>query len=265
MKCTVLGVGVFGPGLICWPSARAVLRGEAVYAHCEPAVPPATLLPPAERRRATTTTRLALTAAQEALVLSGIDPTTVPVVFASSSGSADIIHDICAMLAADDYQISPTKFHNSVHNAASGYYSIAAGSHRGATSLCAYNGSAAAGLLETAVQVNDGGAPVLLVSFDAPYPFPLSVVRPMRDAWAIALLLGSSTPASRVAQLSLTVVHGATAESIVEEPVLEAARMRNPAARMLPLLAALARRDGRAAQTVDLRQQNGSALHVEVT
>ena len=265
MKCAVLGVGVFGPGLLSWQEARAVFRDEAAYAHLESILPPAALLPPAERRRAPPTTRLALTAAQDALAASGVDPKTVPVVFATSSGSGDVIHDICAMLAADDTQISPTKFHNSVHNAASGYYSIAAGSHRGATSLCAHDGSAVAGLLEAAVQVADGGETVLLVAFDAPYPFPLSAARPMSDSWAIGLLLGDRECASPLARLTFSVADGTIAESTVAEPALEAARVHNPTARLLPLVAAIARRDGSTLQRIVLRQQNGGSLHVEVT
>ena len=110
------------------------------------------VLPSRERRRATPSTRIALTTAQQALTHAGLDAKAVPAVFGSSSGNPDIIHDICAMLAAGDYLISPTKLHNSVHNAASGYYSIAVASHRAVTSLCAFDGTATAALLETAVQ-----------------------------------------------------------------------------------------------------------------
>lgn len=256
MRCAVLGVGVFGPGLPDWSTARGVLRGEAGYAHAANAVPPATLLPPAERRRATSSTRLALTAAQEALAGSGVDPRAVPAVFASSSGSAEMLHDICAMLAAGDDQISPTKFHNSVHNAASGYYSIAVGSRRGATSICAYDDSAAAGLLEAMVQAVDGNEPVLLVSFDLPYPFPLSLARPIEDAWAIGLVL---SPGAAGPQIAVR-LDGAAPESTLDIASLESARRHNPAARLLPLLAALARGG---AQQVVLAQKNG-ALRIDV-
>ena len=93
------------------------------------------------------------------------------------------------MLAAGDYQISPTKFHNSVHNAASGYYSIAVASHSAVTSLCAFDGTATAALLETAVQAIAAHSPVLMVCYDLPYPFPLSEARPTVDAWSLALVL----------------------------------------------------------------------------
>ena len=256
MRAAVLGVGVFGPGLPDWNAARAVFRGEAAYMHTANAVPPATLLPAAERRRATTSTRLALTAAQEALANAGVDPKVVPAVFASSSGSAEVLHDICEMLAAGDYQISPTKFHNSVHNAASGYYSIAVGSRRGATSVCAYDDSAAAGLLEAVTQAVDGNEPVLLVSFDLPYPFPLSSVRPIQDAWAIGIVLGRDATRPQVT----VTIDPTGSESTLEIADLASVPQHNPTARLLPLVAALARGG---AQRVALARKNG-ALRIDV-
>ncbi|MEP6608062.1 MAG: beta-ketoacyl synthase chain length factor [Burkholderiaceae bacterium] len=262
IACSVLGVGVCGPGLADWAAARQVLSGASAYVRSDNAAPSSRLLPPAERRRATPATRVALTAAQQALDHAGLDATQVPAVFASSSGNPDIIHDICAMLAAGDYQISPTKFHNSVHNAASGYYSIAVASHRAVTSLCAFDGSATAGLLEAAVQAIAADAPVLMVSYDLPYPFPLSQARPMIDAWALALVLAPPTFRPAMAQLTLT--NGGTGaekdvDTVLSDPLLESIRAGNPTARMLPLIAALAAPQP---SEVVLRQGNGDTLRV---
>ncbi len=260
--CAVLGVGVFGPGLADWPAARAVFSGSASYLHADNLPPASGLLPAAERRRATPSTRAALTAAQQALAHATLDAKAVPAVFASSSGNPDIIHDICAMLAADDYQISPTKFHNSVHNAASGYYSIAVASHRPVTSVCALDGTAAAALLEAAVQAADESAPVLMVCYDLPYPFPLSEARPIIDAWAIALILAPQGSASAIAQLTISDVAEDVADTELAGPALEAERRGNPTARLLPLLEALAQ--PRSSEVV-LRQGNGRALRVRVS
>src|SRR5882672_4049046 len=241
----VRGIGVFGPGCIGWPATRSVLAREhrdpgALEPPAEPgAPPPADLLPAIERRRATPSTRLALAVAQEALAAARVDPSDVPAVFASSSGSPSIIHDLCAMLAANDFQISPTKFHNSVHNAASGYYSIATSCRRGATTICAYDATAAVALLEASAQVLFEPGPVLLVSYDIPYPPPLSWARPMADSWGVALLLTARASPNALAQLQLA--PGAAAETQMTEPALEAARASNPTARFLPLLWALAR------------------------
>ncbi|HVE88371.1 MAG TPA: beta-ketoacyl synthase chain length factor [Burkholderiaceae bacterium] len=259
-----MGIGVYGPGLVDWAAASKVLSGAAAYVRADNAAPPSGLLPAAERRRATPSTRIALTAAQQALTHAGLDAKAVPAVFASSSGNPDIIHDICAMLAAGDYQISPTKFHNSVHNAASGYYSIAVASHCAVTSLCALDGTATAALLETAVQASAAEMPVLMVSYDLPYPFPLSEARPTIDAWSLALVLAPPTFESAIAHLILTdgtSANADAADTALSDRQLESIRLGNPTARMLPLFAALAQ--PRACDIV-LRQGNGRALRVAV-
>lgn len=260
ITCAVLGIGVYGPGLVDWPAARAVFSGSAAYARADNAAPPSGLLPAAERRRATPSTRTALTAAQQALLHAQVDAKMVPAVFGSDSGSPEIIHEICAMLAAGDYQISPTKFHNSVHNAASGYYSIAVESHRAVTSLCAFDGTATATLLEAVVQATADRTPVLMVCYDLPYPFPLSEARPTVDAWAVALVVAPADCASAIAQLTLSDVAEDSPETALTDPELNSARTRNPTARLLPLLAALAQPH---LSEVVLRQGNGRALRVQ--
>ena len=262
ISCTVLGIGVHGPGLADWTAARRVFMGVAAYVRADNTAPPSGLLPAAERRRATPSTRIALTTAQQALTQAGLDAKTLPAVFASSSGNPDIIHDICAMLAASDYQISPTKFHNSVHNAASGYYSIAVASHSAVTSLCAFDGTATAALLETVVQAIAGQSPVLMVCYDLPYPFPLFEARPTVDAWSLALVLAPPGFKGAVAQLKLTDGMDRTKEAqdtVLVEPELESVRRGNPTARLLPLFAALAQAGS---SEVVLRQSNGRPLFV---
>jgi hypothetical protein len=150
-----------------------------------------------------------------------------------------------------------------VHNAASGYYSIAVASHSAVTSLCAFDGTATAALLETAVQAIAADSPVLMVSYDLPYPFPLSEARPLVDAWSLALVLAPSEFEPAVAHLTLT--DGSTSDTttasdtVLAEPQLESIRRGNPTARMLPLFAALAQPGP---SQVVLRQGNGRALLV---
>jgi hypothetical protein len=271
LSAWVNGIGLWSPSMPSWDAARARLTAGAVPAGAgadaiaaDGKPPPATWLPPNERRRATLGTRLVLSVAQEALTQAGWDAASVPSVFASSSGSPEITDELCAMLAAGDTQISPTKFHNSVHNAAAGYYSIAVACRRASTTIGAFDGSAATGLLEALAQlaaadaegrvaaeagaaprVQTGGA-LLFVSFDLPYTGPLAQVRDVRDAWGVALALSRAPAASSVARFSLA-WHAADAngvrphgESRCAEPALERARLGNPTARLLPLLQALA-------------------------
>jgi hypothetical protein len=242
MQVHVNGVGVFGPGLPDWVRARPVLAGTQAYDPVASAPPPADLLPATERRRATTSTRVALAVAQQALAGVDLDPRGLPTVFATSSGNPDILHDLCAMLAAGDTQISPTKFHNSVHNAAAGYFSIALGSQTGSTSICAHDATAAAGLLEAVTQVIASNGALLLVSYDMPYPFPLSERRPLTSAWGVSLLLSAAPLHAQAVPLDIALpgALGGALETTMDDPQLEAARAHNPTARILPLLQALA-------------------------
>lgn len=183
LEAWVEGVGVIGPGLTGWEQARAVLSGEAPYEAAPTALPAPELLPPAERRRA-----------------SRIVKATLANVFAASGGDGHNCHQICELLATGDRQISPTRFHNSVHNAASGYWSIATGATPPAQVLGAYDASFGAGLLEAMTQVAAGGEPVLLVAGDSEYPEPLHAKRPIQDTGALALVLSPvRTPASLAA------------------------------------------------------------------
>ncbi len=242
MQVYVNGVGVFGPGLPDWARARPVLAGRQAYDPVSSAPPAAELLPATERRRATTSTRVALAVAQQALAGVELDPRGLPTVFATSSGNPDILHDLCAMLASGDTQISPTKFHNSVHNAAAGYFSIALGSQAGSTSICAHDATAAAGLLEAVTQVFASNGALLLVSYDMPYPFPLSERRPLTSAWGASLLLSAAPLHPQAVRLEITLPGAASGalESTMDDAQLEAARAHNPTARLLPLLQALA-------------------------
>ena len=113
---------------------------------------------PAERRRAGATVKLAIAAGSEALAQAGRDPADMAMVFAASGGDGETVHEILAVLARSTREVSPTRFHNSVHNAPAGYWTVATGSRAPSTSLCAFDESFAAGLLDAAVQatVQDG-------------------------------------------------------------------------------------------------------------
>jgi hypothetical protein len=119
----------------------------------------------------------------------GRDAREVNTVFCSSGGDGAILHQLCTALASPERAVSPTQFHNSVHNAPAGYFSIAQGSHAASTSLCHHAAPFAAGLLEAAVQVSTENRAVLLVGFDLSAPFPLAPLWPAQQDFAVALLL----------------------------------------------------------------------------
>ena len=110
-----------------WPSSQAVLGGSQPYQPRKTVLPPPALLPAAERRRSGAIVKLTLATGLEAIAAAGLDAASLPSVFSASGGDGENCHAICEMLASDDRQISPTRFHNSVHNAAAGYWSIATG------------------------------------------------------------------------------------------------------------------------------------------
>ncbi len=213
-----------------WDAAARVLRGEAEFAPAPVARPAVNLLPAAERRRAAPTVAWALAAAQEAVANSGLDAAQLAAVFASSDGDGDIVHRLCTALAAPAAAVSPTDFHNSVHNAVPGYWSIGARSPAPSTAVCAYDGSFAAGLLEAACQVAAEAQPVLLVAVDLPFPPPLAAHRPVRHGFAAALVL---QPGEGL-EISVSVDGAPTASPLPDFK-------GNAAAAGLPLLAALAR------------------------
>ena len=236
------GVGLLGPGIAHWEEGRRQLAGLAPARPQKTVLPAPAALPPAERRRAGATVKLALAIGQGALQAAGLEAAQVPSVFASSGGDGLNCHEMCVALASPDKFISPTRFHNSVHNAASGYWGIATGSMATSSVLCAYDGSFAAGLLEAVAQAVVDGVPVLLLAYDTDYPEPLRSARPVPDTFGVALVLSPQRSARSLARCTLhgdACLTGDPADQLVD-PVLEPLRRSIPAARSLPLLRAVA-------------------------
>jgi hypothetical protein len=235
-------IWLLGPGLYGWQASRAMLAGTTPYVPAATLITPSDLLPAAERRRTGTPVKLALATGREAFLNAGRDPATTATVFTSSGGDSDNVHQICATLASPEREVSPTRFHTSVHNAAAGYWSIATRSQAASTSLCCHDASFAAGLLDAATQVALDARPVALIAYDQPYPDPLNAVRPIPASFSVALLLTPQATAPALAALDVTFERsGAASPPRMSDPHLEALRAGVPAARSLPLLAALAR------------------------
>ncbi len=241
----VRGMGLLGPGLADWQSGAPIVAGAAPYQPCPTVLPVPQALPPAERRRIGATVKLAIGVAQQAVTGAAIDPVRLAAVFASSSGDGAICHEICETLATEGRQISPTRFHNSVHNAAAGYWSIATGATAPSSAICAYDASFAAGLLETLFQVAASGAPALLCAYETAYPEPLRAKRPVPDSFGTAMVLTPTPEAATLARIAIALCDEPAER--MRDAQLEALRVSVPAARSLPLLRLLARREpGRA-------------------
>lgn len=238
LRVHIDGVGLYGPGFTGWAQAREVLAGRAPLALAPVVLPPAEALPPAERRRVGLPVRLSMAIGFDAVRQAGADASQLANVFSSTGGDCDNCHNILEVLASSDRAVSPTRFHNSVHNAPSGYWSIATHCMAPSTSLCAYDATFAAGLLEAATQVACSGKPCLMLAYDTAYPQPLYDCRPIPWAFGVALLLGAERSAAT--QASLTISLKQAPPSQLADPVLEDLRRTVPAARSLPLLQMLA-------------------------
>lgn len=238
------GIGLLGPGLADWPSGRAILDGTQPYQPAKTVLPPPALLPAAERRRSGALVKLTLATGLEAIGAAGLEAASLPSVFSSSGGDGENCHAICETLASADRQLSPTRFHNSVHNTASGYWSIATGAMAPSSVLSAYDGSFGAGLLEAVTQSVVENRRTVLLACDTAYPEPLFSVRPIPDAFGIALVLAPQRGEQALARITISLTE-ADADPL-DDAALEELRAAIPAARGLPLLRAIARRqDGR--------------------
>lgn len=232
------GIGLLGPGFSSWSEGRVQLDGSIPYTPARTELPLPMALPPAERRRAGIVVKVSLAVAGEAVAASGLQAATLPSVFTSSSGDAINCHEICSALASSDRLISPTRFHNSVHNASSGYWSISSGSMASSSVLCARDGSFSAGLLEAMTQVAVEQVSVLLVAYDTNYPEPLFSKRPLPDTFGVALVLSPARGARSQARWSLNPRNCFTQSEAdrMGDPALEQLRASIPAARCLPLI-----------------------------
>ena len=256
----VTGVGVRGPGLADWPQTEAVLCARQPYEWADTLLPAPDTLPPTERRRTGRVVRLAFAIGLEAARQSVADPAQLPVVFASSGGDGDNCHEICQTLASANRALSPTRFHNSVHNAPAGYWSIAAGGQVPSTTVCAYDASFAAGLLEALTQIAVGAVATALIAYDLDYPPPLRAARTVPAAFGLALVLHASRQPHALARLRVCL--DTEAADHVGHSELETLRATIPAAQGLVLLEAIAQRR---ATTVNLAYLEPQTLQVQVT
>ncbi|MDX1335493.1 MAG: beta-ketoacyl synthase chain length factor, partial [Gammaproteobacteria bacterium] len=185
MKLGIAAIGMVGPGITGWETGREILSQDNsfdIQAELPPLKPE--LLPANERRRTTPLIKLALQAAQDALGQWEGDSTELGTVFASASGDVDIVDKIITSLLMPGSPVSPTHFHNSVHNAPAGYWSIATHSHAPSTSISAYDATFAAGLVEAATSVVIEQRPVMLVAYDMLLPPRMHPFRPLKAPFA---------------------------------------------------------------------------------
>ncbi len=250
------GIGWWSKGLPSWADARVFVR-DGVLPEGASARPSPQLLAPNERRRAPESVAVALEVALAACRMAGRDPAVLPSVFASTHGDLGITDYMSETLAGPDpASISPTRFHNSVHNAAAGYWTIGAGCMQPATALSAYEATFAQGLLEALVQLSTGHAAVLLAVYDTGATGPIAAIANTTGTLGGALLLARGEGMGRRVDARLADGEAPAAEGPLAKR--EAGNVMQP---MLPLFDALARD---AATTLQLDAGAGRVLVLDI-
>ena len=237
------GVALWAPRLPGWARARRNPGRAAEPAPLEPAPRPAPeLLPPTERRRAPDTVSVALEAALAACRSAHLAPASLPCVFSSMHGDLAITDYMCATMASTPALVSPTRFHNSVHNAAAGYWTIAAECTRPYTALVrrrTFLRRRAARSLRAGDSPD--GENILLVAYDIDARGPLAAVARSKGLLAAALIvspLRGATMRSRSFDLELMAQAGLDASRA--RPANAALVAGNSTESCLPFMEALA-------------------------
>lgn len=207
--------------------------------------PIAALLHPRLRRRTSVLTRATVTALEAATAQGGVALDSVRLVLVSSFGEIETTVELLAQLGQPQGPVSPTKFHNSVHNTATGYMSIASGNHREATALAGGPHNLEIGALELLAGLAlDGGDAVLLIAEElVPAPFARADADP---TFALALHFGVEPAGPRhPSSLDLRVqLDPASAPEPGEPPAAAGPGLPAMIAPVINLLRALARLSG---------------------
>lgn len=202
------------------------------------------LLPTREGRRTPLHVRLALEAALQACRAAGLDPGKVMSVFASAMGDVQVTEYMCRTLAGPVPQLSPTRFHNSVHNAASGYWAIGTGNRLASTSIAGQEYTFAMALLEAAALAACEPGVVLLVAYDVPASVPLDAICQNRQSFSAGMVVAAAPPTTEWLPVSIKYTPEPAPWVPPSTPWLQALAEENYSARSLSLLEALASDDG---------------------
>ena len=182
--------------------------------------------------------RLAVESSWQASQASIYQPEELSCVFVSALGDTQLTDYMCKVLAGDSKMLSPTKFHNSVHNAAAGYWTISTGCMKAANSVAGYEESVSLTLLEALTQISIEQKPILITFYDAPVSQVLKSLLKNEHSFAVSLVL-----APEDADCEGTVISTSVKNEPVQWPVLGKPNDRintlyesTPTARVLAIL-----------------------------
>ena len=188
------GTGLFTPR---FASPEAWCRGEP---NPEAQLAEAKMLEGPLKRRASPLTRISVEVFDQATRRAGVDPFAIPTIWATAHGEHGTAIKLLKMMLRGDGKVSPTHFHNSVHNTASGYASIAGGNPAASTTLAGGPELVASSLLEAFCHLASGTREIAVVVADEPLhdPFERS---DMQAPLGLAFCF-SSQPERSVARVS---------------------------------------------------------------
>lgn len=239
MIVTITGVGLWTRGLHGWRDLAGHLHDGVAFADAEFEAPRPQAIPARERRRAGLTINLAVEVMHQACDMAGVDKAAIASVFTSALGDTDVTDYMCRKLATDVKLLSPTRFHNSVHNATSGYWSISAVNRQPSSFVGGFRESFACGLLEAASCGIALDVAVGLAGYDVANQAPFGDVLPVSETLGLALVMqpGEHAPGWR---MELAVNAGTCAAPLPAHAALRRLADANPMGTGLALLEAMA-------------------------
>lgn len=262
----ILGAGAWGPGFANWQELKERLSAPVDEAP-QPSPPKPAVIPANERRRAPLLVRIAVEVSSQALQQSALAAQDVACVFGSGLGDTEITDYMCRQLATEEKLLSPTKFHNSVHNAAAGYWTISSHCMRAANSIAGFEHTAGLAVFEAMSHALSHNEPVLITLFDIAAQGLFADLFDCEQGFAAALII--APPECPVAQSSAQIasasieLRGEQAPSQCHAQWLKNLQQGNPAAALLPVFEAIYERElGRSTAAVTLGLSANSSLQI---
>ncbi|QJR80947.1 hypothetical protein CA267_009230 [Alteromonas pelagimontana] len=188
LACKIVSVGAWGSYFANWDELQQLMQGSDV-GQTKNVGPKPAVIPANERRRAPLPVRLAVESSWQATQAANVPPESLTCVFVSGLGDTDLTDYMCKTLASEHKELSPTKFHNSVHNAPAGYWTISTKTMSAANSVAGYEESVSLTLLEAMIQCESENVPLLVTFYDAPVADVLQPILANREPFAFSLIL----------------------------------------------------------------------------
>ena len=235
IPCLIAGIGAWGRYFHNWQELNSLFKGIKLC-DGELSGPKPHLVPANERRRLPLPARLAIESSWQATQAAGVDLENLTSVFVSGLGDTDLTDYMCKVLASEHKELSPTKFHNSVHNAPAGYWTISSKNMASATSVAGYEHSTSLALLEALIQLRSENNPVLVTLYDAPVSDILEPLLLNKEPFSFSLLLVPEGQNFEGVKLEVSVEDGVEtgwAPLLTQDNYLQTLHKYNPSAKIL--------------------------------